>query len=99
MTRKLIVIAAAAAAASMLQGCFPLVATGVGATALVATDRRTTGTYIEDETIEWKVFGRVRERLPGAHINATSYNRRVLLTGEVPSEDVKKQAAPKPPVV
>jgi osmotically-inducible protein OsmY len=54
MTRKLIAIAAAAAAASMLQGCFPLVATGVGATALVATDRRTTGIYIEDEAIELK---------------------------------------------
>jgi osmotically-inducible protein OsmY len=90
MTRKLIAIAAAAAAASMLQGCFPLVATGVGATALVATDRRTTGIYIEDEAIELKSL-RALSRFQSAHVNATSYNRRVLLTGEAPSEEAKKQ--------
>ena len=90
MTRKLIAIAAAAAAASMLQGCFPLVATGVGATALVATDRRTTGIYIEDESIELKAL-RALSRFQSAHVNATSYNRRVLLTGEAPSEEAKKQ--------
>jgi len=90
MTRKLIAIAAAAAAASMLQGCFPLVATGVGAGALVATDRRTTGIYIEDEAIELKSL-RALSRFQSAHVSATSYNRRVLLTGEAPSEEAKKQ--------
>jgi osmotically-inducible protein OsmY len=77
--------------AALLQGCFGLAVTGVGTAALMATDRRTTGTYIEDESIEWKVFGKLRERYPGAHVNATSYNRRVLLTGEAPSEEVKKK--------
>ena len=91
MNRKLCSIAAAALAASLLQGCFPLAVTGVGTAALMATDRRTSGTYIEDETIEWKVFGRLRDRFPGAHVNATSYNRRVLLTGEVPGEEAKKK--------
>ena len=90
MTRKLIAVAAAAAAASLLQGCFPLVATGVGATALVATDRRTTGIYIEDENIELKSL-RALTRFPSAHVSATSYNRRVLLTGQAPSEEAKKQ--------
>ncbi|MGZ5660129.1 MAG: BON domain-containing protein [Usitatibacter sp.] len=54
-------------------------------------DRHTAGTYIEDEEIEWKVVGRLREGFNGAHVNATSYNRRVLLTGEAPDEDAKKR--------
>ena len=83
--------AAAALAAALLQGCFPLAVTSVGTAALVATDRRTAGTYLEDETIEWKVFGRLREGFSGAHVNATSYNRRVLLTGEAPNEELKKK--------
>ncbi len=90
MKRRLLGFAAAAAAAAMLQGCFPLAVTGVGTAALVASDRRTAGTYLEDETIEWKVFG-LRGSYPGAHINATSFNRRALLTGEVPNEDAKKK--------
>jgi len=90
MTRKLIAIGAAAAAAALLQGCFPLAATGIGAGALVATDRRTTGIYIEDESIELKSL-RALMRFQNAHVNATSYNRRVLLTGETPSDEAKKQ--------
>lgn len=80
-----------AAALPLIQGCFTLAATGMGATALVVSDRRTTGTYIEDEAIEWKVFARTREGFPSAHINSTSFNRRVLLTGEAPSEEARKQ--------
>ncbi len=90
MKRSLIAILALAAAAPALQGCLPLAVTGVGATALVAADRRTTGIYIEDENIEWKIFARVRE-FSSAHINATSFNRHVLLTGEAPAEDLRKQ--------
>jgi osmotically-inducible protein OsmY len=91
MKRKMLAFAGAALAAALLQGCFPLAVTGVGTAALVATDRRTAGTYLEDETIEWKVFGKLRERYPGAHVSATSYNRRVLLTGEAPTEEAKKK--------
>jgi len=90
MTRRLIAAAALALAVPLLQGCFPLAVTGVGAGALMATDRRTTGTYIEDESIEWKVFALARERFASAHVNATSFNRRVLLTGEAPDENAKK---------
>ena len=89
MTRKLIGLGIAAAV--LLQGCFPLAVTGVGAAALMASDRRTTGMYIEDEGIEWRVVGRLREEFKGAHVNATSFNRRVLLTGEAPTEDMKKK--------
>lgn len=91
MMRKLIGLVLIVAAAPLLQACFPLAVTGVGAAALMASDRRTTGTYIEDEGIEWKVIGRVRDDFKGAYVNATSFNRRVLLTGEAPNEEVKKK--------
>lgn len=91
MMRKFLGIAALAAAVPVLQGCFPLAVTGMGAAAVMATDRRTTGMYIEDETIEWKALGRLRADFPGSHVNATSYNRRVLLTGEVADEAAKKR--------
>ena len=91
MTRKLLGIIVLAGAVPALQGCFPLAVTGVGAAAVMVTDRRTTGTYIEDEGIEWKVIGKVRERFSSAHITATSFNRRVLLTGEAPNEEAKQR--------
>ncbi|MDO8890766.1 MAG: BON domain-containing protein [Sulfurimicrobium sp.] len=75
-----------------LQGCFPVVATGVGAGALMAGDRRTSGTYIEDQGIELKASNRIEEKFKYAvHANVTSFNRHVLLTGEVPSEAVKQE--------
>ena len=92
MNRKAIVMAGAlVAGATLLQGCGALIIGGAAATAMVASDRRTTGTYVEDETIEWKVVDRMRNSFAGAHVNATSYNRRVLLTGEAPTEEMKKQ--------
>ena len=91
MIRKLAGLALVVAAAPMLQACFPLAVTGMGAAAIMATDRRTTGTYVEDEGIEWKALARLRQDSRGAHVNATSYNRRVLLTGQAPTEDEKKR--------
>jgi osmotically-inducible protein OsmY len=91
MTRKFLGLIVLACAVPALQGCFPLAVTGVGAAAVMVSDRRTTGTYIEDEAIEWKVIGKVRDRFRNAHVNAVSFNRRVLLTGEAPDEEAKKQ--------
>jgi osmotically-inducible protein OsmY len=80
-------------AVPLLQGCFPLAVTGMGAAAVMAADRRTTGTYVEDEGIELKTLGALRDvNSRGSHINATSFNRRVLLTGEVATEALRKQA-------
>ena len=88
--RRLMLSALAAAALPLLQGCFPMVATGVSAGAAMLSDRRTSGSYVEDEGIEWKVGARIRERFgDSVHINVTSYNRNVLLTGEAPSETVR----------
>nr|WP_315488491.1 BON domain-containing protein [uncultured Rhodoferax sp.] len=74
-----------------LTACFPLVMGGAVVTGMVATDRRTTGTVVEDEGIELRAASRIRENLgERGHVNVTSYNRQVLLTGEVPSAQDKQ---------
>lgn len=75
-----------------LQGCFPVVAAGVTTGVLATMDRRSIGAQTEDETIEWKASARVREKFGDkVHVNFTSYNRKVLLTGEVPSAEIKAE--------
>jgi osmotically-inducible protein OsmY len=88
--RKIAPLVVLAIAAPLLSGCFGLAATGIGAAALMADDRRTTGVYVEDENIEWKALSVISEHFPGMHVNATSFNRKVLLTGEVSTEEAKK---------
>ena len=92
MIRRIAFVAGFLAAAAALQACAPLAVTAAAGGAMMITDRRSSGIYIEDENIEWKVFALLREGYPGAHINATAYNRRVLLTGEAPTEEMKKKA-------
>lgn len=89
--KKILIAASLATAAITLQGCFPLAAVGVGATALVVDDRRSTGFYVEDENIEWKARSIILERFKNAHVNVTSYNLAVLLTGEVADEKTKTE--------
>jgi len=70
-----------------LNACAPLMVAGMAGSALVATDRRTSGTQLEDETIEFRGSARVRDMFgEKVHVNITSFNRQVLLTGEVPTE-------------
>ena len=70
-----------------MTACAPFLVAGVAGSALVATDRRTSGTQLEDETIELRASAKVRDTFgEKVHVNVTSYNRQVLLTGEVPSE-------------
>jgi osmotically-inducible protein OsmY len=68
-----------------LAGC-PLVLLGGGAAAVGAIeDRRTSGTMVDDDSIETNVRRALRERFgDNTHVNVTSFNRSVLLTGEVP---------------
>lgn len=76
----------------LLQGCFPVIATGLGAGVLMADDRRTGGIYIEDENIELKAMSHVNEKFKDdVHINITSFNRLVLLTGESQNEAAKRE--------
>ncbi len=90
---KLALFALAAALVTGLSGCAQLAMKAVSVSAGVAIDRRTAAAQLEDETIQLRA-GSALDELFGAkaHINVTSYNRQVLLTGEVP-DAASKQAA------
>ena len=90
MMRTRLGILLALAALPLVQGCIPLAITGAGTAALMATDRRSTGTYVDDEGIELKALARLHE-FSAAHVSATSFNRRVLLTGQVQEAEVRKR--------
>jgi osmotically-inducible protein OsmY len=76
-----------------LSACAPIVMGGAVVGSMMATDRRTTGAQVEDEGIELRAASRIRDNLgERVHINITSYNRQVLLTGEVPSAQDKQLA-------
>lgn len=78
---------------TQLSGCFPAVVGGAAAGGAMAADRRTSGIYVEDENIELKTLKRLSQYMDKAsHINVTSYNRIVLLSGEVPNEGQLTQA-------
>ena len=85
--RLLAATLATAAALGALAGCAPLLVGGamLGGT-MMYVDRRTSGTQVEDQAIELKAASRVRELALPANVNVTSYNRLVLITGEVPRE-------------
>lgn len=76
-----------------LSACAPLIVGGAVMTGVVATDRRTTGTQVEDESIEIKVANAVRQEMgERIHLNVTSFNRQVLLSGEVRTAADKERA-------
>ena len=80
-------LVAAAAAATLLGACAPLLIGGAAVgTALVVTDRRSSGTQIDDQGIELKAINAVNRAIGDrGHVNVTSFDRLVLITGEVPS--------------
>jgi osmotically-inducible protein OsmY len=91
MKKLSLTLAAAVLASTLATGCAPLLIGGamVGGVS-VATDRRTSGTQLEDETIEIKAGARIREQLGDrVHINVNSYNRVALITGEVRTDEDK----------
>jgi osmotically-inducible protein OsmY len=77
----------AALAVAQLSACALVVGGAMVGGTMVAIDRRTTGTQLEDQSIESKASSRIRELVGDrGHVIVTSYNRTVLLTGEVPTE-------------
>lgn len=84
-------VLAAVAASTLMSACAPLLVGGaVMGTSLMVTDRRTSGTQLEDQSIELKAMTRTREAVgERGHVNATSYNRTLLLTGEVAADTDK----------
>lgn len=80
----------------LLQGCAAAVVTGAATGAAVVHDRRSAGTVLDDQGIEIKSSGVLfnnKKIYDQSHINVTSYNGVVLLTGETPTEELKQQAA------
>ena len=95
LASSLVAGALAFASLASLQGCIALLGAGAVAGGLSLNDRRTGGTQIEDQAIEMKSGGRLRDAIGDkGHVNVTSYNRIVLVSGEVPS-DADKTAAEK----
>jgi len=93
-SKRLVLLSVAAAAlAASLSACVPLVMGGMAGGMMMAVDRRTSGAQLEDEGIELRGSSRLRDAFGDrVHINVTSYNRQVLLTGEVPTAQDKERA-------
>jgi osmotically-inducible protein OsmY len=94
LLRTACAIAAAGVVALALPGCIPLVLGGaaVAGTGLVVTDRRTAGTQLDDERIEQRASSTIKTYFGDrVHVNVTSYNRQVLLTGEAPTAEDRKR--------
>ena len=91
LKRLLLTACTAAVLGTSLTACFPLLLGGAAGGALVAIDRRTSGAQLEDEGIELRAMARLRDNIGSrARVSVTSYNRQVLLTGEVLNENDKK---------
>ena len=75
----------------MLSACAPLIIGGAVTAVAMADDRRSSGAFVDDENIENRALLKVKSRFGGqVHINITSYNRHVLLSGEAASDSVKR---------
>src|SRR5690606_398853 len=93
-TQRLLLAGLALSGLTLLSGCGALVVGGPAATtAVVATDRRTAAEQVEDQAIEMKAAAEMRKWFErNARVNATSYAGRLLLTGDVPTEQDKQKA-------
>lgn len=89
--KLLCIVFAALTATALTSGCIPLVLGGAAAVVTVAEDRRSPGTFVDDEGMENQALLRVKSRFGGqVHVNITSYNRQVLLSGEAVTEEVRR---------
>ncbi len=96
ITKKLLLTTIIAAQAALLGGCIAAFGAGAATGAAMAHDRRTAGTFVDDNLIELKAVGALQEDKElwnYSHLNVTSYNNIVLLTGESPSEALRQRAA------
>lgn len=89
--RRSLLVGAVLATSLGASGCLPVVATGAAVGTLAALDRRTVGAQTEDQAIELKAAAQIRDRI-GSGVSVTSYNRKVLLTGQVANERDKRTA-------
>ncbi len=89
--RALMLLAIVPVLVSSLFGCAAALLGGVGTAVVVGEDRRTVGTVTEDQSIEIKAGSRSGDKFKAPHLNITSYNRMVLLTGEAPDAATKAE--------
>lgn len=92
--RYFLMLSASLLIAVLLSGCVAVAGGAVVTGAAVANDRRTSGTMVEDQSIELRAYSAIRkdtEINEQAHINVTSYNQIVLLTGEAPTEELRQR--------
>jgi osmotically-inducible protein OsmY len=92
LVRGMIAAGLAASLAVTLQGCVLAVAGAAGGGALMATDRRTIGMQTVDREIQVKAYSQIANGIADSHVNVTVFNRQVLLTGEVKSQEDKARA-------
>lgn len=88
MMRNFAWAALLAAFLPLIQGCAALAVGGAATAVMVADDRRTTGIVVKDQEIELRAFDRLRDAFPGkvVSLSTISFNRRVLVVGQVPDE-------------
>ncbi|MHB1676169.1 MAG: BON domain-containing protein [Sulfuriferula sp.] len=93
--RRVLMFVTAGMMVLQLQACVPLVAAGAGAGAAMAIDRRSSGAYIDDKEIELRVANHIETAYPSdyVHVDVMSFNRSVLLTGEVPDAQTQQKIA------
>ena len=88
-------VALLVALAPFLQSCIPLlIGAGVGAGVMMAEDRRTSATVLEDQTVEVRARNRIREKYAEqVNISVTSFNRFVMLSGQAPTEEIRQDVS------
>lgn len=91
--RRVAALAVLGLSTLVTSGCLPIAATGVAVGALAVTDRRSVGAQTEDTEIEVKASNRLSEVFKNANsVSVTSYNRRVLITGQLPNAAARAEA-------
>lgn len=95
MTKKLAVAALLAASLPLFNGCAALVVGGAATAVVVADDRRMPSVVLQDQEIELRASSRLREAFPDKNVSVStvSYNRQVLLVGQVPDESTRAKVA------
>lgn len=89
---KFCAVVGAAVFPLLLSGCPAAIVAGGASGAAAVNDNRSIGALAEDEVIETKTLLKIVDKFGGAvHVSATSYNRRVLLTGQAPSEEIRRE--------
>jgi len=92
MTMRVVSLLLLVLISGSLQGCFPVVAAGVGASVLIAQDRRPSEVFIDDQKIEAKAARLIDKQINSVmHVNVTSFNYQVLISGEAPDESTRAE--------